>query len=168
MKKTKAYFTTLFFILFQPVYASSTAGECSIPDGINVNIATHMLTICSDNHVVKEFPVALGRNGFGKKNRDDKKTPIGLYGLEHPRQSEKFGTFIPIQYPTPAQRLAGFTGSDVGIHGPIQKHNWFTWLNKTTTSVDWTFGCIAVETNSQINYIADWLKKHPQSRVIIS
>jgi murein L,D-transpeptidase YafK len=151
-----------------PTYAFFFGSKCKIPSGINIDTSDHRLTICDNNKVVKEFPISLGRGGIGKKQRDDKKTPLGLYGLQMPHKSQRFGTFIPIQYPTPQQRAEGFTGSDVGIHGPVQKHSWFTWLNKTTTTVDWTFGCIAVENNNQIDYIANWVETHRDAKVMIS
>jgi murein L,D-transpeptidase YafK len=155
-----------FFI--NPVFALSSGSKCQLAQGITINSTTHKLALCLDNQVVKEFQIALGRGGIGKRKQDDKKTPLGLYDLQMPHASKRFDVFIPINYPTPGQRSKGFTGTDVGIHGPVQKHTWLKWMNRTTTSVDWTFGCIALEKNSEIEYIADWIAKHPNAKVIIT
>ena len=166
--KTKLIIIIATILIPLPASAFFFGNKCPLANGINIHTSKRLLTICSNNEVVKEFEVSLGRRGVGKKQRGDKKTPLGLYSLESPRKSERYGIFIPIRYPTPEQRLAGFTGSDVGIHGPIQKYTWFTSFNRSNTSVDWTFGCIAVGDNQKIGFIADWIASHPSAKVLIS
>ena len=168
--KTKPLFLFVILLFTQCTYAFDffSTSKCKLSNGINIITSKHILTICSNNQVVKEFDVSLGRRGVGKKLRGDKKTPLGLYELESPRKSNRYGIFIPIKYPTHEQRLAGFTGSDVGIHGPIQRYTWFTSFNWANTAIDWTFGCIAVADNAKINYIADWIARHPSAKVLIS
>jgi murein L,D-transpeptidase YafK len=150
-------------ILFPVALFASTA-TCPLPSGINVHTAKHTLTICKQGTVVKSFKVALGYKGVGKKHAGDNKTPIGLYSLAHPRKSSQFKVFIPILYPTSRQSAAGYTGRDVGIHGPTQKSNVFSWLNNLPSA---TRGCIAVGKNNYIEYVANWVKANPGTKVLI-
>ena len=92
----------------------------------------------------------------------DNKTPVGLYSLAYPRKSNQFKVFIPILYPTPQQQHAGYTGRDVGIHGPTQSS--FSWFNNLPSA---TRGCIAVGKNNYIEYVANWVKANPGTKVLI-
>jgi murein L,D-transpeptidase YafK len=78
--------------------------------------------------------------------------------------SERFGTFVPISYPTAEQRRRGFTGSDIGIHGPDRR---FRRLGRLTTWADWTAGCIAVGSDDEIDEIALWVEQHEPSEILI-
>ncbi len=62
--------------------------------------------------------VSLGRGGLEKSVQGDRKTPMGTYSIGAPRPSKRFFIFIPIGYPSEKQRVNGFTGGDVGVHGP--------------------------------------------------
>lgn len=101
------------------------------------------------------FPVALGRGGLDKKREGDGRTPKGAYPLGAPRPSARFHRFVPVGYPTPEQRAQGLTGGDIGIHGP---HAAFRPLGSLTTWVDWTEGCIAVGSRSEIEEVAAWVE----------
>lgn len=101
---------------------------------------------------------------MGKKRSGDNKTPIGLYGLAHPRKSTQFKVFIPILYPTSKQLAAGYTGRDVGLHGPNQSYSLFGWVNNLPSA---TRGCIAVGKNNYIEYVANWVKANPGTKVLI-
>ena len=155
----------LFVIfIFSPVYLFASTATCPLANGINVHTKKRILTICKQGIVVKTFEVALGYKGVGKKQAGDNKTPIGLYGLAHPRKSTKFKVFIPILYPTSKQFAAGYTGRDVGIHGPTQSSSRFSWLSNLPYS---TRGCIAVGKNNHIEYVANWIKSNPGAKVLI-
>jgi len=67
------------------------------------------------------------------------------------RASERFHEFVPVGYPTEAQRAEGRTGSAIGVHGPDAR---FRWLGPATVWVDWTNGCIAV---SNADMVDIWL-----------
>jgi murein L,D-transpeptidase YafK len=157
---------SLFFMLavFFPVVLFASNSTCPLSSGINVLTSKRVLNICKNGSVVKTFKVALGYKGIGKKKAGDNKTPIGLYNLAHPRKSNQFNLFIPILYPTSRQLAAGYTGRDVGIHGPTQSSKLFSWLNNLPFS---TRGCIAVGTNTHIQYVANWVKANPGSKVLI-
>ena len=116
--KIKAFF--LMASIFFPAALFANNETCPLSNGINVHTSKRILNICKQGTVVKTFKVALGYKGVGKKRAGDNKTPVGLYRLAHPRRSNQFKVFIPILYPTTKQVAAGYTGRDVGIHGPTQ------------------------------------------------
>ncbi|CAM2912144.1 Uncharacterized protein conserved in bacteria [Legionella steigerwaltii] len=155
---------TLIISIFFPVALFASTSNCPLSNGINVHTRKHILNICKQGSVIKSFKVALGYKGVGKKKAGDNKTPIGLYGLAHPRKSNKFKVFIPILYPTTKQLAAGYTGRDVGIHGPTQSSGRLSWFNNLPYS---TRGCIAVGKNNYIEYVANWVKTHPGAKVLI-
>lgn len=160
--KIKSIYLIIF--LFFPIALFASNATCPLSNGINVHTSKRILTICKHGAVIKSFTVALGNKGVGKKKAGDNKTPIGLYGLAHPRKSRQFKLFIPILYPTTKQLAAGYTGRDVGIHGPTQSAVSFNWLNNLPGS---TRGCIAVGKNNYIEYVANWVKANPGSKVLI-
>jgi hypothetical protein len=120
-----------------------------------VDSEAHVLCLCRDGRVARRFRVALGRGGVDKRLEGDGRTPLGRYGLGAPRPSRRFHVFIPVAFPTDAQRRAGVTGSDVGVHGP---HLAFAWLRQATVWLDWTRGCIAVGTPGEADAIAAWVR----------
>ena len=97
-----------------------------------------------------------GARGVGKTAEGDGKTPLGTYPLSEPRPSQRFGVFIPIGYPTAEQRSKGYTGGDVGVHGP---HRWVRWLGSLVNTFDSSDGCVGVATDDEINRIAAWMKQ---------
>lgn len=137
---------------------------CPLQSGINVLTSKHILNICEKGNVIKTFKIAIGYKGVGKKKAGDNKTPIGLYGLAYPRKSNQFKMFIPILYPTSKQLAAGYTGRDVGIHGPTQTSETFDWFNHLPSA---TRGCIAVSKNTHIEYVANWVKHNPGTKILI-
>lgn len=151
----------VFALFFTHAGLASTA-TCPLASGINVNTAKHLLNICKQGTVIKSFKVALGYKGIGKKRTGDNKTPVGLYNLAPPRKSSQFKVFIPILYPTAKQVAAGYTGRDVGLHGPSQ--GTLSWLNNLPSA---TRGCIAVGKNNYIEYVAKWVKANPGTKVLI-
>ena len=159
--KTKAIL--LMLSIFSPVALFASTATCPLSSGINVHTAKRILNICKHGTVIKTFKVALGYKGVGKKHAGDNKTPIGLYRLAHPRKSKQFKVFIPILYPTSKQLAVGYTGRDVGIHGPTQSSG-FNLFNNLPYS---TRGCIAVGNNNHIEYVANWIAANPGAKVLI-
>lgn len=124
----------------------------------------HRLFLCLEHTTVGTYRVAIGKGGTPKREEGDSKTPLGSYALGKPRPSRRFGTFIPVGYPTRKQRNEGYTGSAIGIHGPDRD---FVWLGALTLLTDWTQGCIAVGTDASIEKIAAWVEKNDVTRVRI-
>lgn len=153
------------FCLLSPHILFAGTATCPLVNGLNVNTTKRTLNICKHGTVVKSFKVAIGFKGAGKKQRGDNKTPIGLYRLAYPRKSSQFKVFIPILYPTPKQLAQGYTGQDVGLHGPTQGSGLFSWANNLPFA---THGCVAVGKNNYIEYVANWVKTNPGTKVLIT
>lgn len=128
-----------------------------------VDTAGHRLALCEAGAAAAVFPVALGSAGTEKRAEGDRRTPLGAYALGAPRPSAGFGTFIPIGYPTPEQRRAGLTGSNVGIHGPARRMRWAGRLN---TWADWTAGCVALGSDPEVAAVAAFVERR-RPRVVL-
>lgn len=123
---------------------------------------THELYLCRAGVPHARIRVALGRGGMGKRRTGDNKTPVGSYSFGEPRASARYGTFIPIDYPTTEQTALGYTGSELGIHGPPRK-----WKDvAAATALDWTTGCIATGTNDDIERIARFVREERPLAII--
>lgn len=151
--------------LLQAFSLSATALTCSQPNGIIISTSEKKLILCENGQMIKQFYIAIGQRGAGKTRVGDKKTPLGDYYLERPHLSERFGLFIPIDYPTPHQRALGYTGYAVGIHGPLRG---LSWLSRMTLNRNWTDGCIAVSSDREIMQIAAWTQSHQPATVKIT
>jgi murein L,D-transpeptidase YafK len=129
---------------------------CSAPDSrVVVELKTHSLALCEKDNMVGLFDVRLGQGGIGKTREGDGKTPIGAYPLGDPRPSKRFGTFIPIGFPTEEQKKMGYSGSAVGVHGPPR---WAKWLGSLVNTFDLSDGCVGVARDSEIEQIANWVR----------
>lgn len=118
--------------------------------------------LCRAGRLERTYTVSLGRGGVGKRASGDNRTPVGDFALGQPRPSTNFHIFIPVGYPNAEQRRAGFTGGDIGIHGP--KKGW-AWLGSLLNLRDWTRGCIAVNQISEIEEISSWITRSGAARI---
>ena len=148
-----------------PAPARADVSPCP-PRGDSVVVVTRAreLWLCADGAPAAQFAVSLGRSGVGKRRRGDGRTPLGTYPLGAPRPSARYGTFIPIAYPTPEQSARGFTGAAVGIHGPPRGMDAAALY--PVTEVDWTLGCIATGSDEEVGAIAEFVRAR-RPRVVI-
>lgn len=110
-----------------------------------------VLFLCKNGVSVADYDFAAGRAGFEKRADGDLKTPTGTYSLGLPKVSrDGFKIFIPVGYPTTEQKKNGFTGGDIGIHGPPREFRCAGFFN---TVVNWTRGCLAVASDTYIKEI---------------
>jgi murein L,D-transpeptidase YafK len=119
-----------------------------------VRARDHRLWLCDQGRPARSYGVRLAKNGAGKASAGDGKIPLGAYPLGAPRPSKKYGTFIPIGYPTREQAARGLSGGSVGIHGPDRR---VRWLGRLVNVFDTTDGCIGVATDGEMKEIAAWL-----------
>jgi murein L,D-transpeptidase YafK len=132
---------------------------------IYVNTTERKLYVCNDSKTVQKFDVSLGSGGVGKTKLGDRKTPLGQYWLGKPRKSrKKYHTFIHIGYPSIEQQAAGYSGGDVGIHGPPRK-----WKNagKRNTKKNWGAGCVVVGSDKEITQIKNHVNKYKIKNIIL-
>ncbi len=133
-------------------------------DAIVVLTGARALWLCAAGAPAARFPVAIGRGGVGKRHRGDGRTPLGTYALGAPRPSTRYGTFIPISYPTARQTTLGLTGGAVGIHGPPRGMD--APAGYPVTELDWTEGCIATGTDGEVGAIAEFVRARRPDVVI--
>jgi len=130
-----------------------------------VDTSVHTLWLCRDGRADHTYKVSIGSAGVGKQREGDNRTPLGVYTLDAPVESEQFHTFIPVGYPTEAQRRDGLTGSAIGVHGPTRRS---AWLGRFNTWTDWTRGCIAVGSDRDISEIASWVAHERATQIVIT
>ena len=151
-----------------PIAATpAVAGPCQTNRQAHVVVRSseRRLSLCTDGREVKSFPVRLARNGPGKHQAGDAMLPMGTYPLGVPRDSKKYGVFIPIGYPTPAQAARGYTGEAIGIHGP---HRVVRWLGRYVNTFDTTLGCVGIATDREMREIAAFIRsQHARSIAIL-
>lgn len=149
------------------VFKKLPAQDPCIDQGTSVVADTdsQILFLCKDGKTVKDFDFAMGWSGTGKRKEGDEKTPLGVYSLASPRRSgDGFYKFIGVGYPTAMQKDNGFTGSAVGIHGPSRWGRCLGFLNAT---FNWTNGCLAVMSDSQIDEISSFVTTNKAKRIVI-
>ncbi len=156
----------LLFVLSVALSAGAVPERACAGKGTRlvVDTATHRLFLCAENREELSFSIRIGGKGTGKTRQGDAKTPLGIYSVDPPRKSEKFGTFVPIGYPTVEQRKAGFTGSAVGIHGP---HRWIEWAGRLNNLIETTAGCIGLDSDEAMKALSDWMKARKPKQIQI-
>ena len=144
----------------------AAVGPCDTTPDAHIVVAAeaHRLWLCAGLREVKSYWVRLARKGLGKRKAGDAMLPLGSYLLGAPRESPRFGLFIPIGYPSPQQATLGYTGSDIGIHGP---HRALRWLGQLVNTFDTTAGCVGVATDGEMTEIAGFARQYRAQRITI-
>ena len=119
-------------------------------DMVLVEKSAKTLYLLDDGHVLRRYPIALGKNPVGhKQEAGDGRTPEGRYILDWRNPKSQFYRAIHIPYPNDrdlemAQAANRDPGNLIMIHGSpewVPSPEWAKqWLHKE----DWTEGCIAV------------------------
>ncbi len=124
-------------------------------DYILIEKSDRLLTLFSDNKVIKTYKIALGKNPEGHKIKmGDRKTPEGTYYIDSRKADSKYHLALHISYPNEidtyfAEKQGLSPGNNIMIHGTGEE---YAWMGKYHSVNDWTDGCIAV-TNQEINEI---------------
>jgi murein L,D-transpeptidase YafK len=143
------------------------------PRVVVIHKAERVLGLYRDGRLAATYPIALGHNPEGHKERQgDGRTPEGLYSICNRNPRSRFHLFLGLSYPNAddanAARRAGRIsepehrqiveaieagrqppwdtplGGEIGIHGG-------------GTASDWTLGCIALE-NEAIEQLWETLR----------
>lgn len=171
---SKGWLMAASLVLAEALSGRSAAAAPALTDAcaeltfahVVVRAEEHRLYLCAkDRTVVSTYSVRLARNGVGKTRAGDGKVPIGTYPLGRPRPSKKYGTFVPIGFPLPEQRRRGYTGGDVGIHGPDRR---VRWLGRLVNTFDTTDGCVGVASDREMDEIAAWLRRMAVDRIVLA
>ena len=123
-----------------------------------VSTALHQLVLCEDGMAVRSYEVAIGSNGPAPKRVGWAQTPLGTFTLALPRPSAQFHVFVPLVNPDPKR----FSAWAIGIHGPPRESKD---AGKVNVASDWTWGCIAVSSDAEIDEVAAWIREKKVRRV---
>jgi len=112
---------------------------------------------------VQDYYVSIGRQGAGKEQEGDRRTPIGIYHTTGyiPGQSlhERYGYgALPINYPNSLDKSRARSGHGIWLHGTEP-----SWVNRSPLATD---GCVSLS-NLDFETLYMQLEKHTQTRVII-
>jgi murein L,D-transpeptidase YafK len=144
---------TLVFALC--AHAEGTASAPALADRVVIRKAERLLLLERNGRILREYPVSLGQNPFGhKQRRGDKRTPEGSYVVTQRRSESRFYKALLISYPNRNDiKTALEKGYDPGgmimIHGMPEAARGD---EEDYIQRDWTDGCIAV-TNEAIDQI---------------
>lgn len=135
--------------------AELVANPTGPADKILIEKKARRLTLYSQGKQLKSYPIALGGNPEGPKERQgDNKTPEGIYRIESRNRNSSYHLALRISYPNEQDKKRAkdrgvSPGGDIMIHGI---KNGFSWVGGLHTELDWTKGCIAV-TDAEIEEI---------------
>ncbi|MBF0140366.1 MAG: L,D-transpeptidase family protein [Magnetococcales bacterium] len=102
---------------------------------------------------VADFYITIGKEGGGKEQQGDKKTPIGLYRITGRLESGSLPGFygagaLPLDYPNSWDQLHHRTGSGIWLHGtPVETYS------RPPRASD---GCVVL-TNPDFKVLSQWL-----------
>lgn len=132
---------------------------------LKADTKTQILYLCKNGKSVGDFDFSKGWNGTEKRKEGDERTPLGVYSIKAPRRSDAgFHKFIHINYPTSLQKKRGYTGSNVGIHGPSR---WARCLGRLNTYFDWTNGCLAVASDRDIDEVSRFVEENNVEKLAV-
>ena len=150
----KRFFTFLFVITTGAVHAGDI-------DHVLVKKSERQLFLMSGSNVVRSYPISLGEQPVGHKQREgDERTPEGQYVLDWRNPDSRFYKSIRISYPNDQDQMRAAEnnhnpGGDIFIHG---LPNGINLLARTFRGRNWTDGCIAVNNNAHMDEIWQLVK----------
>jgi murein L,D-transpeptidase YafK len=138
--------------------ARAPTGSFDVADKVVVEKGQRRLYLLREDQIIAEYPVRLGLNPYGPKQREgDFRTPEGSYRLVRRNPRSDFFLSIQVSYPSEQDlRRARSSGSRPG--GLIMIHGEPNVLRKPAdyyAKNDWTDGCIAVSNSDMVEI---WLR----------
>jgi murein L,D-transpeptidase YafK len=132
-----------------------------------VKKAERRLYLMSANQIIAEYPIRLGLNPTGHKEREgDFRTPEGTYELVRRNPRSDYFLSLEVSYPNDsdrarARKMGVRPGGLIMIHGrpnvPRKPPDYYA-------NFDWTDGCIAVSNSDMVDI---WLRTRPGTPVEI-
>jgi murein L,D-transpeptidase YafK len=160
MKRAPAFLVVLAALCCLPGTAAAdsvgrlAADEFPMADKVIVRKAERRLELLKGGEVFRSFPIVLGGNPDGHKEREgDQRTPEGTYRLDLRNKNSAFFLALRVSYPNDEDirraRARGVNpGNNIMIHGlpnepryPLDHYLY----------ADWTDGCIAVSNSAMID-----------------
>lgn len=128
---------------FVHMNSSAPSSPDFVADWVIVDKSERRLDLLAGGQVMASFPIALGGNPIGHKERGgDGRTPEGSYVLDWRNPNSRFHLSLHVSYPNAEDKAradaAGVSpGGDIMVHGHgLGFPGLLPW--------DWTDGCIAV------------------------
>jgi len=141
-----------------PTGETQAAAGLALADRIVIEKGARRLMLLTGGNVISTYPVRLGLNPYGHKEREgDFRTPEGVYRLSRRNPRSDFFLSVEVSYPNAADRArarkAGVRpGGLIMIHGqpnvPRKSPDYYA-------RNDWTDGCIAVSNSDMVDI---WLR----------
>jgi len=154
-------------------FGAATAGIESLragyepADTILVRKAERRMYLMRANRIIAEYPIRLGLNPTGHKEREgDFRTPEGLYQLVGRNPRSDYFLSLEVSYPNEEDR-ARAKKSGVPPGGLIMIHGQPNVPRKSPdyyANYDWTNGCIAVSNSDMVDI---WLRTQPGTVIVI-
>jgi hypothetical protein len=154
-------------------FGSVAAGIESLRSGyepadlILVRKAERRMYLMRANRIIAEYPIRLGLNPSGHKEREgDFRTPEGLYLLVGRNPRSDYFLSLEVSYPNDEDR-ARARKSGVEPGGLIMIHGQPNLPRKSPeyyANYDWTNGCIAVSNSDMVDI---WLRTEPGTVIVI-
>ena len=136
-------------------------------DTILVRKAERRMYLMRANRIIAEYPIRLGLNPTGHKEREgDFRTPEGLYQLVGRNPRSDYFLSLEVSYPNDDDR-ARAKKSGVAPGGLIMIHGQPNVPRKSPeyySNYDWTNGCIAVSNSDMVDI---WLRTQPGTLIVI-
>ncbi len=136
-------------------------------DRVVVKKSERRLYLMRANQIIAEYPIRLGLNPRGPKEREgDFRTPEGTYQLVRRNRQSNFFLSLEVSYPndadrTRAKKMGTRPGGLIMIHGqpnvPRKSPDYYR-------DFDWTDGCIAVSNPDMVDI---WLRTGPGTPIEI-
>jgi murein L,D-transpeptidase YafK len=137
-----------------PVAGSFGGASYELADRIVIEKGARRLYLLRGDSVLVEYPVKLGLNPYGHKQREgDFRTPEGTYHLSRRNPHSEFFLSVEVSYPNEADR-ARARQSGVRPGGLIMIHGQPNVPRKSPdyyANNDWTDGCIAVSNSDMVD-----------------
>jgi lipoprotein-anchoring transpeptidase ErfK/SrfK len=141
-----------------PFSGTGPSSAFEIADRIVIEKGARRLRLLRGGNVIGEYPVKLGLNPYGHKQREgDFRTPEGTYHLSRRNPRSEFFLSVEVSYPNAddrarARQAGAPPGGLITIHGqpnvPRKTPDYYA-------SNDWTDGCIAVSNSDMVDI---WLR----------
>jgi hypothetical protein len=141
-----------------PFSGPGPSSAFEIADRIVIEKGARRLRLLRGGSVIGEYPVKLGLNPYGHKQREgDFRTPEGTYQLSRRNPRSEFFLSVEVSYPNAedrarARKAGTRPGGLIMIHGqpnvPRKAPDYYA-------SNDWTDGCIAVSNSDMVDI---WLR----------
>ena len=139
-------------------FGAGSSGSFEMAEKVLVDKSERKLVLLRRGRVIKEYPIKLGLNPYGHKQREgDFRTPEGTYELVARNPRSEIFLSIKISYPNREDAAvaseAGFSpGGLIMIHGQpnVPKRSAEHYATR-----DWTDGCIAL---SNADMVDVWMR----------